>query len=224
MATPSVYIQEPEPVSVRNGSSGGLIVIPVRLASLEELECPICQEPYSEPNRSGQPAGSEQECAVKVDLLFEWFGRKRCCGHVIGRRCLEKQLNGSGAWRNKCPVCRDVWFHEVAPQSHARLESDARLETNRSTEFDSSRRRQRGRRVAARMTTNQTSPERGMHDRPLIGRVQRRGRLRQPPNNFTRRLRSALGVEQGTDVFRGTTAELEENLKRLYQDMEDGNE
>jgi hypothetical protein len=33
----------------------------------------------------------------------------------MGRRCLEKHLKTPEEWSNKCPICRDVWFHTYVP-------------------------------------------------------------------------------------------------------------
>ena len=60
---------------------------------LDSLECPFCIEPYQNSPRSERP--------VRLP-----------CNHVMGKDCLRKWLNSSGANANNnaCPTCRAVLF------------------------------------------------------------------------------------------------------------------
>ena len=60
---------------------------------LDSLECPFCIEPYQNSPHSERP--------VRLP-----------CSHVMGRDCLKKWLNSSGANANNnaCPTCRAILF------------------------------------------------------------------------------------------------------------------
>jgi len=193
--------------SDQDSSKGALLITPVALVQLEDLECPICHETYTEPRSTDQLSEPQQEWAVKVDMIAEWFGTKRCCGHIIGRKCLEKHLKGPGPWRNKCPLCRDVWFHEVAPRdAQPRAETPEPPSTTRAP--------RRSQRIAERRSASQRTSGsiRGVARTPSRQRPQRR------PIRFTQRLMAALEVEDGTEEVKGTMEEVERRLNRLYED------
>lgn len=193
--------------SDQDSSKGALLITPVALVQLEDKECPICHELYTEPQSTDHGSEPHQEWAVKVDMIAEWFGTKRCCGHIIGRKCLEKHLKGPGPWRNKCPLCRDVWFHEVAPRG-------AQLPAEVPEAPSATRAPRRSQRIAER---------RSMSLRPVgarhgIARTQPRQRPQRRPIRFTQRLMAALEVEDGTEEVKGTMEEVERRLNRLYED------
>lgn len=65
------------------------------LASLDELTCPICQEPFDS-NRKHHP--------VSIDG----------CRHIFGASCLTTWVKSSSRNRNTCPTCRAVLFETPA--------------------------------------------------------------------------------------------------------------
>jgi hypothetical protein len=89
-----------------------LFTTPVYLNSipLECRTCPICAEPYIEPSKSRPNLEDTDEWAMRVDMSATDAGSRKCCGHIFGRRCLEKHINSHGAWHNKCPLCRQEWW------------------------------------------------------------------------------------------------------------------
>jgi hypothetical protein len=209
MLTPQPDCQTPEnrSSSDQDNTKGALLITPVALAQLEDLECPICHELYTEPQSTDHGSEPYQEWAVKVDMIAEWFGTKRCCGHIIGRKCLSKHLKGPGPWRNKCPLCRDVWFHEVAPRN-------AQPQVDAPEPPSTTRALRRSQRIAERRTMSQRSSG-STHG---VARTQSRQRPQRPPIRFTQRLMAALEVEDGTEEVKGTMEEVERMLNRLYED------
>jgi hypothetical protein len=66
------------PRNAREESRGVLIITPIGLSLLEDTTCPICQESDSNPpsTLSNVEPEPEQEWAVSVDHVAEWFGLK----------------------------------------------------------------------------------------------------------------------------------------------------
>ncbi|KAL5114484.1 hypothetical protein ACEQ8H_007627 [Pleosporales sp. CAS-2024a] len=192
----------------RDSSKGALLITPMALSLLPDLQCPICHELYVEPPSAQQATEPDQECAVRVDMIAEWFGPKRCCGHILGRSCLVTHLQGPGAWRNKCPICRDVWYHDDAP-------ADALQEERRPRAVPRGEGApRRSLRIAARRTTAQ-----GLAEQSLSRRYGVVVRSQRHPARFTQRLLAALQVEDGSEEVKGTMAEVERKLNTLYSDI-----
>jgi uncharacterized Zn finger protein (UPF0148 family) len=134
----------------------------------------------------------------------------------MGRLCLEKHLNTIGAWRNKCPICRDLWYHKIPPveaQSSERPASQSRL---RSRTTDAPRRSQR---IAAQLSETQDSSPPRMSGRSVMSRERRRQRPRTRPARFIQQLLAALEVKDVKDGVKGTREEIERRLEKLYEDI-----
>lgn len=186
-------------------SKGALIITPIPLSNVEQPECPICHEEYIAPPAPGtnKPAAPRQEWPIKVNLVAEWFGPKHCCGHIIGRHCLELHLNSPGNWRNKCPICRDVWYHTYVPE-----QTGVTNQQEPSAQEPSSPLR-RSQRIASRSGSEQ--PESALHTnnaQPLSQHFR--------PDHFATRLRAILEVQEGSDHVPGRYEDLERKLSILY--------
>jgi hypothetical protein len=205
--------------SVREEAPGALIITPYSISSPEDTTCPICHETYSDPPSTGLNLGpeTEQEWAVSVDYAAEWFGHRKCCGHIVGRLCLEKHLNTRGAWKNKCPICRDIWYHEVAPERAQVNEHPATQARLHPRTADEPRRSQR---IAARLDESQapSSPPR-VCNRGDVNRGRQSLRTRTRPPHFMQQLLAALGVENARDGVKGTKKEVYGRLERLYGEL-----
>jgi hypothetical protein len=204
--------------NAREESGGALMITPIGVSSLEDTTCPVCRETYSDPPAVGlnlEPE-PESEWAVSVDYAAEWFGLKKCCGHVVGRCCLEKHLRTRGAWKNKCPICRDIWYHEVAPektQVNEQLAAQAHLRPRTANEP------RRSQRIAARLPEAQGPSTPSMSDRSGISRKRYSQRPQTRPPRFMRQLLAALGVEDVSDGVRGTKEEVQRRLERMYSEL-----
>ncbi|KAF1938317.1 hypothetical protein EJ02DRAFT_315470, partial [Clathrospora elynae] len=212
---------------------GALFTTPVLLKSLaiEDRSCPICQEAYIEPVAPGKKRDEDnskeeeeddqnaKEWPVSIDMVAEHCGLKRCCGHVIGRKCLERHLQSHGAWRNKCPLCRDVWFGNDAAentpdeQDQAPPSADDRLRNPL----------RRSARIAAQMTATRRSQGSRMSDRHGVTRRPQcasvSGRSRSASSaGFMQQLLGMLEIESGGDEVKGTLEEVERRLGALYGD------
>jgi len=55
---------------------------------------------------------------MRVDMSATDSGSTKCCRHIFGRRCLEKHVNSRGAWHNKCPLCRQMWWGAAYEAPH----------------------------------------------------------------------------------------------------------
>ncbi|KAF2823202.1 hypothetical protein CC86DRAFT_328302 [Ophiobolus disseminans] len=198
----------------QENSKGALLITPISLLQLEDPNCPICQEPYSEVPPSPERQGPEEEWAVSIDMVAEWFGPKKCCGHIMGRKCLEKHLSAAGQWRNKCPLCRDIWFHERVP-AHVQWRP-APIPPQPSADVAP----RRSERIAAKATARSGTQQPKMSDHSGINRAPRQQRPRPRPVHFTGRLMTALQVEDGSCEVKGTLEEVEQRLSTLYGDLE----
>lgn len=196
--------------SDENSFKGALLITPIALSVLEDLQCPICHELYTEPPTPNRLRGPDQEWAVRVDMIAEWFGTKRCCGHVIGRKCLEKHLKGPGAWRNKCPLCRDVWYHEVVPK-------DAQQPTRAHLRLSAAHTPRRSQRTAEQRSIDYRMSELSLSSRHGVAPAQPSRRQQRRPTSFTQRLLAALEVEEGSEEVKGTMEEVERRLDELYE-------
>lgn len=89
-----------------------LFTTPIYLNNIppDSRTCPICSEPYIEPLKARPRPEDTDEWAMRVDMSATDEGSTKCCGHIFGRRCLEKHINSQGAWHNKCPLCRQAWW------------------------------------------------------------------------------------------------------------------
>jgi hypothetical protein len=218
MSTTASDSQASAPRNAQEESKGVLIITPIGLSLLNDTTCPVCREHYSNPPStiSNLDPESDQEWAVSVDHVAEWFGLKRCCGHILGRRCLEKHLNMIGAWRNKCPICRDLWFHEVPPVGAQSSEHPATQTRLRPRTADPPRRSQR---IAAQESRSQGFSLPRMSERSGIIREGRHPRPRTRPPRFIQQLLAALEVKDVKDGVKGTRDEIERRLETLYKDL-----
>lgn len=210
----------PEVHPAQIATHGALFTTPIPLASLEadNKTCPICHEPYIEPPASGCAHDSDQEWPVSVDMVAERLGLKRCCGHILGRRCLEKHLQACGDWRNKCPICRDIWFsNSIANNAPPSEEPHA----NAQREFREHSPLRRSSRIAFQSTGRRNAPGPRMSDRNGVSRPRPHPSHSVPPSRSTRfmqQLLSTLEVEHGSDQIKGTLEEVERRLEVLYGD------
>ena len=203
--------------SILTDAPSALFITPLSLAALDvdDRTCPICLETYIEPIRhAGFTPDTEKEWPVTVDMVAEQFGQKRCCGHVVGRKCLEKHLRGPWAWRNSCPLCRDIWFGSLCSNSTPRESVSQNGVTDQSTEACILPRRSL--RIASRVTTPATQATRMSNNHG----VHKRSRsVLQPTNHsqsFVQSLLGALGVKSGTSRVNGTLDDVERVVKKLY--------
>jgi hypothetical protein len=194
--------------SPREAKQGALLITPIDSNSLEQRICPICYEPYSETHNPGQARGPEEEGSVSVDVVAEWQGLRRLCGHIIGRRCLEKYIKSSGAWRNKCPICRCIWFGEVAPANEQQHRQRAGQELPRL---------RRSRRIAAQRGANQHHLGQAISERDSVRQCQWDERHQLRSVHLTQQILDALEVGDETGGVEGTLEEVEQRLMTLYE-------
>jgi hypothetical protein len=212
-------------VSFLSEQSSALFTTPIPLDKLDTDEniCPICHEDYIGPpikvkgKKTKTPNGSEGEWPVSVDMFADPTGLKHCCGHIFGRQCLITHLNGEGAWRNKCPVCRDIWFGKGAVAADVSAEPvQAPLE-----EEVVAQPLRRSARIAAQTLASRAPPAARMSARNGIARRSRyaarvkRGRLTRPVG-FLEEILGALNMQNGDEV-NGTLNEVEEILSTFYE-------
>jgi hypothetical protein len=199
--------------------------IPLNILNSDELSCPIYHEPYIAPpikvkgKKTKTPDESEGEWPVSVDMFAEPAGLKHCCGHIFGRQCLITHLNGDGAWKNKCPLCRDIWFGKGAvandmPAAPAPPPAEEPMTTPL----------RRSARIAARDTAPRTPPASSMSARNGVAqrsrssaRVKRSRSTR--PVGFLEEILGALNMQNGDEV-NGTLEEVKELLSTFYGGQE----
>ncbi|KAJ8112563.1 hypothetical protein OPT61_g5095 [Boeremia exigua] len=186
---------------------GALFTTPLPLVLLppSDRECSICLEPYIEPDSAQQSQG--REWAVRVELVAEVSGLRRCCGHIIGRQCLEAHLRSSGPWKRHCPFCRDPWFREPnrpASQTQNTTETQDRPARQRFTHL----------RSTARSNTNRER-SRSPRNEPSQGGMSRQAPL-QEQASFTQRVREKLRVKDGSDEVGRSLYEVEQVLNDFY--------
>jgi hypothetical protein len=222
-----------------------LFTTPVPISSLDDDSklCPICTEPYVEfePNSytssmmstSGPDTASTEaadsddfipECAVKVHLSASSEGKSKLCGHIFGRHCLEQHLNSEGGFRNRCALCRNVWFETTRSsfqpaQGSSRSSSQNLPRPRLSTLLSSSRLRIRN---FLRGYTFSESPY-------ASGSVNGSERGDSMLSSRSRLQRSAGFIQQVLDTFEigdasreidVSVSEVEVALDRLYQMLE----
>ncbi|CAO2657135.1 Nn.00g032610.m01.CDS01 [Neocucurbitaria sp. VM-36] len=191
-----------------------LFTTPISPALLEEEDrvCSICHEAYMEPTTSPDSHDPGREWPVRVDMVAEQSGPKRCCGHILGRRCLEKHLQSRGEWRNKCPVCRDLWFgNSTVSDTSTREEPQASAQSERRAPNPL----RRSSRIALQTTARRRIPGLQMDEPHRVIRLRQRV---QPSRStsFMQQLLGALEVEQGSDEVKATLEEVEQRLEALY--------
>ncbi|KAF1973104.1 hypothetical protein BU23DRAFT_554636 [Bimuria novae-zelandiae CBS 107.79] len=100
-----------------------LFTTPIHLECLapDSRTCPICSEPYIEPQNTRPSPEDNEEWAMRVDMSATNQGSMKCCRHIFGRRCLEKHIKSCGPWHNKCPLCRQKWWISEDPPRHSSL-------------------------------------------------------------------------------------------------------
>ncbi|KAF2132302.1 hypothetical protein P153DRAFT_284987, partial [Dothidotthia symphoricarpi CBS 119687] len=208
--------------TARAAARGALFTTPISISRLESENraCPICHEQYIEPpvTEHGHQT-SDREWAVSVDMVAEWFGRKRCCGHIIGHRCLQAHLQASGPWRNKCPLCRNVWFHHSNEDDNLVDEPGQTGET-RIDPISSSLRRSR--RIADQTAVRRETPVTPTRDRAGTNQHSYHTSIRKRSRRtaqFTQQLLETLEVAVGSVEVRGTLEEVERKLEALYCSM-----
>ncbi|KAH8710202.1 hypothetical protein GQ44DRAFT_437007 [Phaeosphaeriaceae sp. PMI808] len=205
-----------------DNSKGALLITAVELSSIEDPTCPICREPYSGADGAEERPEADQEDPVSIDMVAEWFGSRRCCGHVIGRSCLFRHLTAPGAWANKCPLCRDVWFHETLPEDTQPGEQQQEQTNPTSPSAHMPRRSTRiAGQVGERRGSVHQNPSRAhMSDRHGISRVRLQQRPQARPPRFTRQLLAALDVKDGSNEVMGTIDDVEKTLEAFYRGLE----
>ena len=200
--------------------------IPLKMLDSDDDSCPICHEPYIAPpykikgEKTMIPNESEGEWPVSVDMFADPAGLKHCCGHIFGRQCLLTHLNGDGAWRNKCPLCRDIWFGKGAVADHPPA-----APTPPPAEGTVAQPLRRSARIAARVTVPRESPASSRSNRNGVAPRSRyaagiqSGRLTRPVG-FLEKILDALNTQNGDEV-NGTLEEVEEILSTFYSGREE---
>jgi|SRR5690242_16990943 len=181
--------------------------LPLLLIPPNDRVCSICPEPYIEPS---QPAAAQQdqqgEWAVRVELVAETSGLRRCCGHVIGKQCLEAHIRSSGPWKRRCPLCRALWFQESRLQAEetqttSRQQAQAEGQTivlSRHTLLNNGQYSPRG----PRNEWGQSSTSQEAYAQHLA--------------NFTQRVREKLKINDGSDEVGKSLEEVEQILGEFY--------
>jgi hypothetical protein len=157
-------------------------------------------------------------------MVAEWFGPKKCCGHIMGKNCLQAHVTSNGPWKHKCPLCRDVWYHAVAPEKVRRFEEEEEEEEEEPQVLRRSARIERM--EAGRQGTVPGSAHASMSQRHGVSRAARRERRRSPSQSraasaaFSSQLMAALQVEEGGKHVHGSLEEIKERLSGLYSKLE----
>jgi len=222
----------PQPTSTpRRAPIQGFVLFttPLRLnsADLDSSECPICREPYIDFQQPLlDPSNTEGEWAVRVDISAARDGGKRCCGHVFGRKCLERHVKGNEPWRSGCPICRAPWFTEEGNGISSSTAATSDTSTARSADppstAPSSRATTRDRASRlARSVLRRCEGRRRSGGRRENGRISSRGRD-QTSALFIQQVLDAFGVEAGTEEIKASVEQVEETLERMYQELDEG--
>lgn len=199
-----------------------LFTTPMNLARLpnDSNTCSLCMEPYGEyipstPNLND----SQPEWAVRVDLAAAQDGSTRCCGHIFGRRCLERHLKSAGRWHNKCPLCRAVWFTSPVfdPPTPPRLlppprprSGSAALSALATASIPSNLTWRTTAALRARL-----QDEEFRRDQDLSNRL----RL-QRSVNFIQQVLERFSVVDGSEEVKASVEEVETVLEQLYESLE----
>ncbi|KAF1914031.1 hypothetical protein BDU57DRAFT_580749 [Ampelomyces quisqualis] len=179
---------------------------------LEDPKCPICWEPYSEIPFAGSKLPSRLEFPVSVDMVATQYGLRRCCGHIMGRNFLEKQLKMQGKWRNKCPLCRDEWCTDRERASGGEPQRAEVRERSRSSAAE--------RQFEDVMGLSRSTSEPRMSARHGVGREQRR-RRRKRIAQFLPRLFATLNIRDEDLEVNGSVEDIEKLLREMYKRLED---
>lgn len=189
-----------------------LFTTPLFLRSLpsDSHHCPICTDPYTEYDSNAPDpdlnadtnSAPTAEWAVQIDISATAQRSTRLCGHIFGSRCLQIHLKSKGAWRNKCPLCRCVWFPETAaPPSEITSERVPWLERARMRRSLQIGSRGRGEDDSGGVRVNSEMAER------LNGE-----------QDFLRRVLDTFEIGDGRREVRGSVEEVTDVLERLYRD------
>ena len=214
----------PPASTMRRGPVPGfvLFITPLRLNSqdLNSPECPICKEPYIEfQSNSPESNGMIGEWAVRVDISAGRDGGRRCCGHIFGRRCLERYVKGNEPWQRRCPICRAPWFREIKNNSSA-------ISTPTAGPSPTSTLRPATRDRASRLVRSvlrQCERQRRTGGRRSGDRILDRTHT-STSAPFIQQVLDALGVDDKTDEVKATVEEVEKTLERLYHDLDEVSE
>lgn len=196
---------------------GALFTTPLPLSLLESSDgsCSICLEPYIEPPSHGSARGDQEgEWAVRIELVAEISAWRRCCGHIIGKQCLEAHLRSSGPWKRQCPLCRDVWFRESSRPSRANRQP------HQLPAFPSNERVTRSITIAAGRTSRDRSRS-PLHERD---EQQTQPSTPQDGSSFTQRVREKLQIEDGSEEVGRTLEGVEQILREFYGQPVDSSE
>lgn len=196
------------------GPKGAIIITPHDPMMLIDKTCPICKEEYAHPLDAVRKSEHGHECPVSVDLVAEWWGHRKCCGHIFGRKCLVKHLASGAQWSNKCPMCRDIWLHRYPPE-----EVEESLQQRVQPEPAPAPAVRRSRRIAARAAVQPYPSSRRLSNRAGITHASQPRRPLPPPAYFEQRLLAALRVAEGSREINGTMADVEERLSTLYESL-----
>jgi hypothetical protein len=217
-----------------------LFTTPVPISSLDDDSklCPICTEPYVEfePNSytssmvsTSRPDTADSndfipECAVKVHLSASSEGKSKLCGHIFGRHCLEQHLNSKGDFRNRCPLCRNVWFETTRNSFQAARDSSPSSSQNLprprlSTLLSSSRLRIRN--FLRGYTFSESSYASGSVSGSERGdsMLSSRSRL-QRSAGFVQQVLNTFEIRDAGREIDVSVSEVEGALDRLYQMLE----
>lgn len=181
--------------------------LPLVLIPPNDRVCSICLEPYIEPS---QPAATQQdqqgEWAVRVELVAETSGLRRCCGHIIGKQCLEAHIRSSGPWKRRCPLCRALWFQE------SRLQAEQTQITSRQQAQPESQTV-----VGSRPLLRSTGQNRSRSPQNEWGESSTSQELyAQHLASFTQRVRDKLEIKDGSDEVGKSLEEVEQVLGDFY--------
>ncbi|OAK94481.1 hypothetical protein IQ06DRAFT_286556 [Phaeosphaeriaceae sp. SRC1lsM3a] len=199
-------------------SRGALLISPQPLSSLSDTTCPICRDSYVNMPTPGQKVSPDREFAVSIDMVAEWHGSKRLCGHVLGRKCFEKHLKSKGAWRNRCPLCRDVWFR--GDDVDEREDDEAVQDDESTTPEQPTMRPRRSARISARTNSGRNTSLQPMSANNGVNRTHHTQRGSRRPRHCTQQLLAALEVCANGDEVTGTMDDVERRLHTLYKEME----
>lgn len=182
--------------------------LPLLLIAPSDRECSICLEPYIEPSqRAFAQEGQEGEWAVRVELVAEVCGLRRCCGHVMGKQCLEAHLRSSGPWKRRCPLCREVWFQETSLSAEEGRHT-SELYAQRVGQAVASSRHSPSNNARLDRSRNPRNESSQSHTlvRPSA----------QSPASFTQRVREKLEIKEGSDEVGKSLEEVEQVLGDFF--------
>lgn len=185
-----------------------MFITPLQLDQLaaDNRTCSICFEPYIEAPSPGCTRDHEPgEWAVRIDMVAEPSSLRRGCRHIIGKECLGAHLQSPGPWKSRCPICRDVWFHEAIPTNRV-IQQPRQVQATPS-----------GRRATRSVVQTATNGDRHGHAVGSLTCLEQRMMQRNNCTSFLQQVRETLQIaDESTDAGQ-SLEEVEQRLKiRLY--------